>query len=464
MEMKKGITLIEVLVAMAVFVIVVLPLARLFTASLDVVRYSENYLMGLRLANERIEEVRTLFSSMLYPGGPPMDFDGCSATPFDVDYSVWPPRPVQQYQRVRTALVSGLVEGEPREGIDCPQYNPASLPAGNVANSFYSDNAFIVLDSNGLAWDNESAVDSINTGYDQPQIVLAILAARLDLFDAFAIYYNRRGMNPNARIDGVEDFGTIIDRDFLQKAPQVSVVEPSSDCSLFPQTTHAWYEFGYRRAVGSFEDPDDCLSEWVFAPRLLCGQAGCTPGMLAQYQDDLIRATQPFTIFRRQTEITNVFFAGDDADGDGTLSPAEYPNWWQYFYITSHPKDLKNRIYGRMVRVTVMWKTGKNQSLPLERTGGVLKAGELVKQVQLTEFIPDPDNSPCDSAYPRDARHFELDPFQPHGAQAPRPVTLLEHNSEQYVYEYTGTVNPGRRQLSYPDHWVTPQCVIRPQQ
>ncbi|MHA2609777.1 MAG: type IV pilus modification PilV family protein [bacterium JZ-2024 1] len=460
MEMKRGITLIEVMVALAVFAIVVLPLARLYTASLDVVRFSENYLMALRLANERMEEVRTLFSENLYPGGPVMDFDGCAATPFEVDYSVWPPRPARQYNRVRTQLGNGPVEGEPRDNPDCPMYTPSVLPSGNPF-QYYADNAFIVLDSSNLPFNNEQAVNTINQGYDQSQLVLATIAARLDLFDAFAIYYNRQMMNPTARIDGIEDFGHILDRDFLQKAPLVTVQQPSSACSYTQQDSHAWYEFGYERGVGTFEDPDSCIREWVFAPRLLCGSGGCSPQQLAQYQDALIRATQAFAIFRRETEITNVFFAGDDPDGDGVLEPSEYPNWWQYFYISSHPRDLRNRIYGRLVRVTVMWKTGKTQALPFEQTGGILKAGELVKQVQLTEFIPDPDNDPCDSFYPRNSAHYELDPFVAHGAQAPRPLTELVHNQERYDFEYKGTTNLARRRLNNPDHWVTPQCVIR---
>ncbi|MFN4183076.1 MAG: prepilin-type N-terminal cleavage/methylation domain-containing protein, partial [bacterium] len=350
MEMKRGITLIEVMVAMAVFAIVVLPLARLYTASLDVVRFSENYLMALRLANERMEEVRTLFSEDLYSGGPVMDFDGCAGAPFEVDYSVWPPRPSAQYQRVRTPFGGGPAEGEPRDNPACPMYTPSVLPSGNPF-QYYSDNAYILLDSSNLpaGLSNEQAVNIINSGYDQSQLVLATIAARLDLFDAFAIYYNRQMMNPNARIDGIEDFGHIIDRDFLQKAPLVGVSQPSSACSASLETSHAWYEFGYARGVGTFEDPESCIREWVFAPRILCGSGGCTPAQLAQYQEALIRATQPFAIFRRETEITNVFFVGDDPDGDGVLEVSEYPNWWQYFYISSHPKDLRNRIYGRLV-------------------------------------------------------------------------------------------------------------------
>ncbi|MHA2621374.1 MAG: type IV pilus modification PilV family protein [bacterium JZ-2024 1] len=484
---KRGITILEIMVAISLFLLIVLPLARIFTTGLGVVQQTEDYLLATQLVNERLKQAEQLYSTM-YRGGVVMDFDGCAGRPFTIDYSSFPPIPtIPTPPRVQDTSTGGPNWGEPRPSGECPDLGtppPALPPAFGV---FYDDHVYIQLDARNLPSTHDPALNQINTGLTQSQIALAVIAARLDPLDAMAIYYNLPWLDRGARIDGIEDFGEILDRSLLEDignlAPglqPVSLPNPGyPTCTgIADASDTSWFEFGYRRTVCHPETPGTSIpgGELVFAPRLLC-QTGtdCTPGSGGRLDlalRNIERARVTYQRYMRQTEVTSVFYLDSQRvpaapfDCDATL----FPCWWSYFFRSETPNDwdplrFRDRVYGRLIRVTVMWKTGRRVPDP---TSPGTRAVEEVKRVQETRFVPAP---PCDSAYDfidtsspvplGEDGHYYLDPFQPHGATAPWTRTNLQHNRETLYleYQYDGPgANLPRLRLDDPDHWISPQC------
>lgn len=469
---KRGITILEIMVAISLFLLIVLPLARIFTTGLGVVQQTEDYLLATQLVNERLKYAVQMYSTFYAGGSPVMDFDGCAGQPFVVNYSTFPPVPtIPNPPRVKDHSTGGPNYGEPRPSSECPDIgsNPALTPSPTLG-VYYDDNVYIQLPAAGLPGTHAAAVNQINTGLTQSQIALAIVAARLDPLDAMAIYYNLPSLDTGARIDGVEDFGEILDRSILQDFPVVNLPNPGyPQCTAFQYTSDtAWFDFGYRRTVCNPEAPTSAIpgGEIVFAPRLLCQTAAdCTlgsNGRLDAALRNIDRARVTYQRYMRQTEVSSVFYI--DPQGSSNT----YPYWWSYFFRSDAPNDwdplrFRERNYGRLIRVTVMWKTGRRLPDPTNPTRMV----EEVKRVQESRFIP---ATPCDSAFGfidvtappgTGDPHYFLDPFMPHGPNAPWTRTNLQHNRETLYLEYSYD-GPGhdvnRIRLDASNHWITPQC------
>jgi hypothetical protein len=475
---KRGITILEIMVAISLFLLIVLPLARIFTTGLGVVQQTEDYLLATQLVNERLKHATQMYSTF-YPGGVVMDFDGCAGQPFVVNYASFPPVPtVPSPPRVQDTSTGGPNWGEPRPSAECPDLGTApSLTPSPTLGVYYDDNVYIQLPSVGLSNLHDPALNQINTGFTQSQIVLAMVAARLDPLDAMAIYYNLPSLDTGARMDGVEDFGEILDRSILEDFPVVNLPNPGyPDCTAFPYTSDtAWFDFGYRRTVCNPEVMTSPIGggEVVFAPRLLCQTASdCnlgSNGRLDAALRNIDRARITYQRYMRQTEVTSVFYIDRQDDLNPYACPtASYPCWWSYFFRSNTPNDwdplrFRERTYGRLIRVTAMWKTGRRVPDPTNPA----RAVEEVKRVQEARFIP---GTPCDSAYGfvdttalpgTGDPHYFLDPFQPHGSTAPWTRANLQHNRETFYLEYRYN-GPGydtnRIRIDDPNHWISPQC------
>ncbi len=465
MAVRRGLTIPEILVAVALFLIAVLPLARVFSRGLRTVEQSENYLMALQLARQKADQVARWYQE-LHPGGVPLDFDGCAGLPFVVDYSTWPPTPTLT-SRVRLPTAGGPEPGEPRP--ECPPPGtPPQVPAFPEQGVFYNDNVYIQLDASRLgsrtAESNESAVNAINEGLDQAQIALAVAAARIDPLDALAIYYDLPDLDPRARIDGVEDFGEIIDFNLLPDLA-LSVEQPGvPQCAPHqnPQKFHRWYEFGYRRIVCDPTNPTEPIpeGELVFAPRMICGSnpnIDCgTGGKLETLLQALDRARAPLQHFMRKTEVVSVFYMSTfDVELPGGFRPLD---WWQYFFESTSPATWeetrwRNWRFGRLIRVTVAWKTGRKKRVPSWQNGAVRYVEvEEVRRVTVTRFVP--IASPCDTLAPKSDSFWYLDPFTPHTGT---PPGTLWHQGERLYIEYMGS-DPALWDISVPGHWIGAQC------
>ncbi|MGH8104201.1 MAG: type IV pilus modification PilV family protein [bacterium] len=484
----QGFTIVEVLVAAAIFLLVVLPLARLYTSSLDVVKNSENYITANHLVAERIDTLKNLLSGEFYPGGAPMDFSGCAGYPFRVVAGT-PPVPTLVL-RIRTPNANrpgpaGPVAGEPR-----PICDTASPPSGagsgfygyldgppdanvnNFPQYHYDDSVYIQLDATTFNTTNElQAIDLLNAGLDQSQIALAIISAQLDPLDAYAIYNKQMlQLNPGARIDGVEEYGKIIDKTLLVTTNTGAPNPGSGTCSNSARVGPVrWYEFGYRRVICDFPTTANSLSQLVLDP--LIGATSVPPFLPTPAGiNEILDSTKTHAQFRRVTEVSNAFYIGDDRNGDGAFNAQDYPNWWHFFFQSPNLFDPTQYTYGRLARVSVYWKTGKQRRDPLNNN----RLLDVEKRVQLVQFFPDPDNDPCDSGYGQDDPHYKLDPYFQNGGSGAGispgiPITnparapgTLEHNQERYDLEYRGNATPARRNLTNPTHFLDPQCVIRP--
>ncbi len=514
----RGFTILEFMVAAAIFLLVVIPLARLYVSSLDVVKNSENYTTALHLAETRMQEVESFYSSNVpfgYDGGIPLDFDGCAGNPYHLRYTTgvgW--RPDDPYvRRIRTPGATDTpippAAGEPRSGGSwttiCPEYltappafTPIRVPPSDGDYYFYNDAVYIMLNPDRIPGNvNDdtaelSAISAINEGLDQVQIIQAIIAARLDPVDAFAIYYGRPDLDPVARIDGIEDYNEILDPSLLTRlSTDTNVPNPGYNaCTDVRYFDVPWHRFGYARIVcGTDITPPPstppAVQEWVFDPRIIMDSQ--RDAVVAEIRN----ATKTYANFKRITEITGVFYMGDDRNGDGIFDRNDYPNWWHFYFQASDPYSMSQRVYGRMIRVSVFWRTGKKQPDPynsFRQTSGLpRRVVDLEKKVQIVKFIADPDNNPCDdtsiflgipdpssgSSRVTDAyaasRHTPgpvfNDGFLSFSTTTSDPAYPYDHADERFVTEYSPpmSLEPARLGVNStsPEHFLDPQCVIQ---
>lgn len=516
----RGFTILEFMVAAAIFLLVVIPLARLYVSSLDVVKNSENYTIALHLAETRMQEVESFYSSNVpfgYDGGIPLDFDGCAGNPYHLTYTTgvgW--RPDDPYvQRIRTPGATATpippAAGEPRSGGSwttiCPEYltappafTPIRVPPSDGDYYFYNDAVYIMLNPDRIPGNvNDdtaelSAISAINEGLDQVQIIQAIIAARLDPVDAFAIYYGRPDLDPVARIDGIEDYNEILDLSLLTRlSTDTNVPNPGYNaCTDEKYFDVPWHRFGYARIVcGTDITPPPSkpppVREWVFDPRIIMDSQ--RDAVVAEIRN----ATKTYANFKRITEITGVFYMGDDRNGDGIFDRNDYPNWWHFYFQASDPYSMSQRVYGRMIRVSVFWRTGKKQPDPynsFRQTSGLpRRVVDLEKKVQIVKFIADPDNNPCDdtsiflgipslsSASLRVTDAYAASRLTPgpvfndgflsftRTTSPTTPDYPYDHADERFVTEYSPpmSLEPARLGVNStsPEHFLDPQCVIQ---
>ncbi len=463
---SRGYTLVEILVAIAILAIVLLPILSAIGQAVRGTQESRNVTEALHLAEERMNTLWDLFGpqSEFYGGGVPFDFEGGSAGG-GVFYPGSNPDPALE-DRLNTIYgSSGQWAGGQFVDIAQPLNNdpdwrePAMAVSPSVygclasesADWLFNDNVHICIDPNDP--NNLIAGLGRDLSGEKYRVAMAVLAARLDSLDAVAHYLP--GLHPDGarwvplassgtpcssvvdgdcpKIDGVEDFGEIVDNASLQERTQFSCAGKSA--GVDGRVNYPWWDFGY---VADNWDSRD--SDWLQTSGYTFAGDGSAPnrswrmfvvgggtvhpnhtpqttqdnqeectflGNIPATQIDIARALQPFSRFRRETSMATVYWPMDAHDptqdpyGQGAISPDDAR------YYRSGSLTL-----GRAVRVVVAWRAGDGCPMtrglvttsrcgdptnPLRISLGLTqRIIPLNKSVELRAFIPDVDQDPCD--------------------------------------------------------------------
>jgi|GEM_PF-3080939 len=441
MRFKKGFTLVELLVGISILILVLLPVLTAIGRTVNRSEQSQSMNQALNLAEERISSLEAHLGSAWYPGGIPFDFEGGSTLTDDpVDIANDPElneylpgnwfRGQQENQSGETALYM-----EPSY-YGCDNQNAIGAEGED---RYLNDNMHICInpyDPNNLT--NADGVDLSNEKY---RVAMALFAARMDPIDALGVYMpelhpesfrfnNSNTCNSNfdgdcPRIDGIEDFGEIVDRAFF---------EESSDFTCFgaidSHIGRSWFDFGYIASPFDNETYADniawpgYLTYWRMIAANGVTRANSDPTddnrnecalnpnkSTSELSSKIANSLGTFQKFRRETQVSTVYFPGGGRDLSEVIDPQD-----ARYYRSSEG------VLGRLVRVSVVWRAGEGCSsnnnpssqglfsrcsdpiasvrrqLSLSDSNVNLRSKvSLNKGVELRKFIPDPDQDPCDS-------------------------------------------------------------------
>ncbi|MCH7493711.1 prepilin-type N-terminal cleavage/methylation domain-containing protein [bacterium] len=438
--MRRGYTLVEVLISLAILVLVLLPILAAVGHAIKTTQEGRNITEATQLARSRLNELWELVgpTSSFYPGGIPFDFEGGARGGTAIPNSLDPELAARLtfFRGGPGAWTSGQdYGGDSRTGVR--ESTVAMRPtdygclAAEPADSHYNDNLFVCIDPTDP---NESAIFPSEERY---RTAMAVFAARMDPLDALAHYFP--SYHPDAarwvavgagvpcissvggdcaKIDGVEDFGEIVDHGSLTTG--ATFLCATSGARADSRGGVGWWEFGY---IADGDDPDD--NDDIPAPGYLdtywrfivadghpvaspvstnAGRDECEPRYpFVTVASDIARSLETHKRFRRQTTVATIYFPADAHD------PVDGIDGMDARYYRSSAGVL-----GRLVRVAVAWRSGKGCPTRAS-SGGVFtsrcgdptnavrvgiglpeRVVDLNKEVELRAFIPDPDQDPCD--------------------------------------------------------------------
>lgn len=434
--MRRGYTLVEIMVAIAILILGLLPIIVALQKAVATVEESVTVTVATQLARERMNEVWDLVgpTSNFYPGGVPFDIEGGARAGTAIPTTVDP----EMSSRIALFLGGGINPGtwssgqdfgggDSRTGEREPAVPMAAADYGctlaEAADVVFNDNLHVCLDPTDP---NGSALYPSDEKY---RIAMAVLAARLDPLDALAHYMGPLGYHPDPfplpcsaaeegacpKIDGIEEFGDIVDKGVLS-------IRNAFECftrDSVPNSRNGvpWWDFGYLADGDDPDDTDDLPAAgyaddyWRFVVPAAHGASQNTNGGLPECTDlvvaslvaqDIDRSRETYRKFRRDTQMSTVYFPADAHDPPDQIDALDA----RYYRSSSG-------ILGRLVRVAVAWRSGKG--CPTDEAGGTFvnrcgdptnplrvslglpeRVADLFKEVELRAFIPDPDQDPCD--------------------------------------------------------------------
>lgn len=439
--MRRGYTLVEVLVSLAILILVLLPILSAVGHAIQQTEEGRNITEATQLTRARMNELWDLLgpASTFYPGGIPFDFEGGARLGVVVPPAL-DPEMAGRLTMFRGGTGSWTVGQDFGGGDSRTGERESTVPmrptdygclAAEADDIHYNDNLFVCLDPTDP---NDSTAFPSAERY---RAAMAVFAARLDPLDALAHYMP--SYHPDAprwiavagglpcvsseggdcaKIDGVEDFGEIVDRGALLTG--ATFLCATNDAVPDGRGGVAWWEFGY---VADGDDPNDgddipaagyLDSYWRFI--VADGHPGASPDTTNAARDeceprypyatvagDIARALETHRRFRRETTVATIYFPGDAHDPVNGIDGTDA----RYYRSSSG-------VLGRLVRVAVAWRAGKGCPTSAS-AGGVfttrcgdptnaVRVGlglperivDLNKEVELRAFIPDPDQDPCD--------------------------------------------------------------------
>ncbi len=439
---KQGFTLVELLVGISILILVLLPILTAIGKTVNRSEQSQSMNQALNLAEERISALEThLGTQDFYPGGLPFDFEGGRTSTDDpVDISNDPELNTYfsgNWYRGQIAADPGETALYMRPSVyGCDNQN--AIGSENE-DGYLNDNMHVCIDPYNP--NNLVDLNGVDLSDEKYRVAMAMFAARMDPLDSLAIYMpelhpeffrfsNLNTCNTSSegdcpRIDGIEDFGEIVDKAYF---------EESSDFVCFGAVdghiSKDWFDFGYLAAPFDNETYADNIAWPGYGTywRMISasGVSRSNPDPTDDNRDECIlnsgktttsisskisSSLDTFKKFRRETQVATVYFPGGGRDLTEAIDPQD-----ARYYRSSEG------VLGRLVRVSVVWRAGEGCSSnnnpatqgvfsrcsdPIASIRKELSVGDsninlrskvsLNKGVELRRFIPDPDQDPCDS-------------------------------------------------------------------
>jgi len=442
MRIKKlGFTLVELLVGISILILVLLPILTAIGKTVNRSEQSQSMNQALNLAEERMSALeKHLGTQDFYPGGIPFDFEGGSRLTDDqVDISNDP----ELSNYLSGVWYRGQLQAQ--SGETALYMNPSRYGCDNqnaigseVEDGYLNDNMHVCIDPHNP--NNLVDMQGLDLSDEKYRVAMAMFAARMDPIDALAIYMpelhpesfrfnNMNTCNTNfegdcPRIDGIEDFGEIVDKAYF---------EESSDFTCFgaidSHVGRNWLDFGYLASPFDNETYSDNIAwpgygqYWRMIAASGVSRANPDPTddnrnecalnpnkSTTSISSKISSSLDTFQKFRRETQVATVYFPGGGRDLTEVIDPQD-----ARYYRSSEG------VLGRLVRVSVVWRAGEGCSSnnnpatqgvfsrcsdPIASIRKQLSAGDsninlrnkvsLNKGIELRRFIPDPDQDPCD--------------------------------------------------------------------